>query len=203
MEEGPSDHRRGPGRFPLRSRVADTVLVMPVAARPPKDPERWRLEVFATDDGAEPFTTFAENVDDFTWSAVDAALKIVLAVRGLELARTEWLKPLGGGLHEFRVRHDAAEIDQMFGGAGADEVTNTISPPRAILLRVFVHFYGDKVILLLSGYDKGRDPSAKRQEREIAQARKCLTAWNQQQKRQKAAGRGRAAGSRREGSSRR
>ncbi len=92
----------------------------------------------------------------------------------------------------------------MFGGAGADEVTNGISPPRAILLRVFVHFYGDKVILLLSGYDKGRDPSAKRQGREIAQARKCLTAWNQQQKRQqKAAGRGRAPGSTRQGSPRR
>lgn len=177
---------------------------MPVAARPPKDPEPWRLDVFATDDGAEPFTTFAENVDDSTWAAVDAALKTVLTVRGLELARTEWLKALGGGLHEFRVRHDAAEIDQMFGGADADEVTNAISPPRTILLRVFVHFYGDKVILLLSGYDKRRDLSAKRQEREIAQARKCLTAWNEQQKRQqKAAGRWRAPGSRRQGSPRR
>jgi hypothetical protein len=26
--------------------------------------------------------------------------------------RTEWLKALGDGLHEFRVRHDAAEIAQ-------------------------------------------------------------------------------------------
>lgn len=170
--------------------------MMPGAAHPPRDPTApWKLEVFATDDGAEPFTTFADNLDDFTWAALDAALRAVLAPRGLDLVRTEWLKPLGTGLHEFRVRHDAAEIEQMFGGVDADEAANAISPPRAILLRVFVHFYGDKVVLLLSGYDKAKDPSAKRQERDITQARKYLTAWNEQQKRrQKAAGRGRAGG---------
>lgn len=105
----------------------------------------------------------------------------------MELVRTEWLKPLGEGLHEFRVRHDASEITNMFSGEDADDAANAISPPRAILLRVFVHFYGDRVILLLSGYDKGGDPSDKRQQREIARARKCLTAWHEQQKRQRKA----------------
>lgn len=119
----------------------------------------WSVDVFAGDDGVEPYTTFAEGLDDFTWAALDAAITHVLAVRGLDLVRTEWLKPLREGLHEFRVRHDAAEITNMFCGPDADEAANAVSPPRPILLRVFVHFYGRRVILLLSGYDKGDDPS--------------------------------------------
>jgi hypothetical protein len=117
-----------------------------------------------------------------------------LAVRGLELVRTEWLKPLGEGLHESRIRHDAAEIAQMFSGDDADRAANAISPPRPILLRVFVHFCGDRVILLLSGYDKADDPSERRQQRDIAQARKYLTAWNEQQKQKRKAERRRTTG---------
>ena len=40
-------------------------------------------------------------------------------------------------------------------------------PRQRILLRVFVHFHGSRVILLLGGYDKGKDPSEKKQQREI------------------------------------
>ena len=84
--------------------------------------------------------------------------------------RTEWLKALGKGLHEFRVRHDADEIFHMFGG----EPLQVAAPVEKILLRVFVHFYGDKAILLLDGYDKGEDPKQRRQQREIAEARRLL-----------------------------
>jgi hypothetical protein len=56
----------------------------------------------------------------------------------------------------------------------------------SILLRVFVHFHGNRVILLLSGYDKQDDASKKRQAREIAVARKHLVAWQQQKARRKA-----------------
>jgi len=51
-----------------------------------------------------------------------------------------------GGLFEFRLRDSA------------------------LLLRVFCHAYGDRIVLLLHGYDKGVDPSDKRQAREIAEA---------------------------------
>lgn len=162
--------------------LAVTVLVVSRRSSTSREDGPWHLEVYVANDGAEPFTTFVEGLDDFTWSALDAALRKVLAVRGIDLVRTEWLKALGGGLHELRVRHDADEIAQMFGGPGADEVANAINPPRAVLLRVFVHFYGRRIILLLGGYDKGKDPSAKRQEREITRARRYLTAWNEQQK---------------------
>lgn len=158
---------------------------MSTGSREPEATGGWAVEVFTADDGSEPYTTFAEGLDDFTWVALDAAITHVLAVRGVELVRTEWLKPLGEGLHEFRVRHDVSEITNMFGSEGADDPAKVISPPRAILLRVFVHFHGDRVVLLLSGYDKGAGSSGKRQQREIARARKCLTAWHEKQKRQR------------------
>lgn len=68
-----------------------------------------------------------------------------------DLIRTEWLKALGEGLHEFRVRHDAEEIARMLGG----ELPEVDGQPEKVLLRVFVHFCGQKVVLLLGGYDKG------------------------------------------------
>ena len=43
-----------------------------------------------------------------------------------------------------------------------------------ILLRVFCHAYGDRIVLLLGGYDKGADPSRRKQRLEIARARARL-----------------------------
>lgn len=110
------------------------------------------------------------GLSDFKFVALDAAIQRVLLVRGLELVRTEWLRPLGGGLHEFRLRHTRAEVERMFG----DGTRSTDSPRERVLLRVFVHFYGDRVVLLLGGFDKGRFPGRKRQDREIARARRSL-----------------------------
>lgn len=107
-------------------------------------------------------------------------MRLRLGRDGLDLARSEWLKALGEGLHEFRVRHTAAEIAEMFGG----EPPDVVHPHEAVLLRVFVHFYGQRVVLLLAGYDKGRDPNRKCQDREIARARKLLTQFKERQRRE-------------------
>ena len=130
----------------------------------------WSLEPYEADDGRVPFENFIKDLSDFKFVALDAAIRHVLAVRGIDLGHTEWLKALGQGLHEFRVRHDGEEIARMFGG----EVRESHAPAERVLLRVFVHFYGDRVALLLGGYDKGRHPKKKRQQREITQARKLL-----------------------------
>ncbi|CAN5258240.1 MAG: hypothetical protein ACR2JP_10365 [Acidimicrobiia bacterium] len=105
---------------------------------------RWTPEPFVADDGTIPFRRFIDGLWDFKFIALDAAIERVLSMRGIDLARTEWLKPLGEGLHEFRVRHDADEIAHMFGG----EVPEAAGPAEKVLLRAFVHFYGDRVILL-------------------------------------------------------
>ncbi len=48
---------------------------------------------------------------------------------------------------------------------------------RAVLVRVFCAFSGNKVIILLGGYDKRKDTRAKRQQCEIAAATAALSAW--------------------------
>ena len=140
----------------------------------------WTLEVFETDEGREPFTEWLEKLSEAKFAALDAALRLVLSERGLDLAQTEWLKPLGGGLHEFRVRHDEDEIAHMFAGR-----ETRIRPNERVLLRVFVHFHGTKVVLLLGGYDKGKDPKKRRQDREVEKASKNLTTWRARQSRKK------------------
>jgi putative component of toxin-antitoxin plasmid stabilization module len=139
----------------------------------------WTPEPFEADGGSLPYAQFLDELSDFKFVSLDLAVQRVLCVRGIELVRTEWLKALGEGLHEFRVRHDADEIARMFGG----EEATTDRPREKILLRVFVHFYGDKVILLLGGYDKGRDANERRQQREITQARKLLRQFKERQRR--------------------
>jgi hypothetical protein len=54
---------------------------------------------------------------------------------------------------------------------------------ETVLLRVFVHFCGAKIVLLLGGYDKGADPKERRQQREIAEARRLLTQFKERQRR--------------------
>lgn len=136
----------------------------------------WQLEVYETENGRQPFTAWVEKLSETKFVSLDAALRLVLSERGLDLVRTEWLKPLGEGLHEFRVRHDSDEIRRMFAGQAARRRR------ERILLRVFVHFHGSRVVLLLSGYDKGKDSNDKKQQREIAQARKYLADWRRRQR---------------------
>lgn len=142
----------------------------------------WTPEPFEADDGTVPFERFADGLSDFKFNALDMAIIHVLAVRGLDLARTEWLKPLGSGLHEFRIRHTPAEISKIFGTEITDPETGR---PEKILLRVFVHFHGQKVILLLGGYDKAKAPKPRRQQREIAQALRLLDQFKERQRRER------------------
>lgn len=114
------------------------------------------------------------------FAAIDAAIHHLLERQGLDLAGSSWLTPLKQGLYEFRVRSTAAEIVRMYGDAGHMRPEDA----ESILLRVFVAFHGNRVVLLLDGYDKGADPSPKRQQREIAVARKLLTDWKAQQAQQ-------------------
>ena len=80
---------------------------------------------------------------------------------------------LGDALYEFRLRHDAATIEALYNDSGASSVATS----KRIMLRLFVHFHGQKVILVLHGYDKGRDDSPRRQNKEIQEARKRLRSW--------------------------
>ena len=84
------------------------------------------------------------------------------------------------GIFEFRIRHDAASILSERGLPVPKELEEGSSE---ILLRVFCHAQGKKVVLLLAGYDKGKEPSSKRQNTEIKRAKQRLTRWKAEQDR--------------------
>jgi putative component of toxin-antitoxin plasmid stabilization module len=139
----------------------------------------WTAEFYEDPRGRRPVEKWIDQLSATKAAALIAAIEQVLEPHGLHLAGTSWLKPLGGGLHEFRIRHTADEIARMFTQA---RVT-TRPPGESVLLRVFVHFHGQKIILLLGGYDKGRDPSGRRQNREIEAARARLAEWKRRSQR--------------------
>lgn len=77
----------------------------------------------------------------------------------MNVCGTGFGRQLGGGLFEFRLRDDD------------------------LLVRIFCHAFGDRLILLLGGYDKRKDPSERRQNREITLARARLEEWEARHRR--------------------
>jgi hypothetical protein len=146
------------------------------------DDPKYEIEFFRRTDGTEPVRRFLNSLSDDKRNALVAALMYVLGRRGLDVCRSEWGRQLGKGLAEFRLRHDEAEIFASHGPPGA---TPTASSPERILLRVFFHVHDNRLILLLSGYDKGIRSSVRHQQREIERARVHLKEWQAQQTRRR------------------
>ena len=108
--------------------------------------------------------------------ALGFAMKEVLQYRGISVCGTEFGKQLGGGLFEFRLKRDLSGIPN------SQSSTSRTQELDRILLRIFCHAHGTKVILLLAGYDKGKEPSKKRQQAEIELARKRLADWQRRER---------------------
>lgn len=125
------------------------------------------------------FSNWYNGLDEYEQAVLDAAIDNVLEVHGPEICKGEFGKPLGDGLYEFRVRQSLRAIRQ-YGDleTPAGEVSD-----KTVALRVFCHFYGDKVVLLLSGLDKVKNEKA--QNKEIQRAKKMLRAFHEEQKREK------------------
>jgi phage-related protein len=116
------------------------------------------LEFYQDAVGRKPVLDWLrDKVSISTRRVVGTALREILQEQGVRVCGTPFGRQLGGGLFEFRLR----EGD--------------------LLLRAFCYAYGDKVILLLGAYDKGQDPSAKRQNKEIELARRRLIDWQRRQ----------------------
>jgi len=109
-----------------------------------------------------------------------AALRNVLAYEGIGVCGSSWGKWARGapGIFEFRVRHDAATILRE---RGLPVPANLDTSHRNVLLRVFCHAHGEKIVLLLAAYDKGKEPSTKRQSMEIKRAKQRLAHWKDEQ----------------------
>jgi hypothetical protein len=151
---------------------------------------KWTTEFYEDDAVRRPVELWMDSLTLAEFAALRAAIVRVLEVRGIELGSTPWLKALGDGLFEFRVRHDAATIAALY--ASTAQAQESSQPTQhKILLRLFIHFHGNKVILLLHGYDKGGNDSPRQQNKEIKEARKRLAHWKAAE-----AGRGKASASR-------
>ena len=140
----------------------------------------WTLE-FYEEGGREPVLDFLRGLDQLKEQALAAALRNVLAYEGLAVCGSSWGRWVQGapGIFEFRVRHDAATILRERGLPVPEQLQEAHT---AILLRVFCHAHGRKVVLLLAGYDKGKEPSPKRQNAEIKRAKQRLARWQARQK---------------------
>jgi hypothetical protein len=143
---------------------------------------KWDIEFYADDRGSEPCLKWIRRLSREKRIALETAIELVLAHRGLDVLETEFGKALGGGLYEFRVRWSAKEVASKVGAVLAEPAAET----EAILLRLFFCTTGRKIILLLSGYDKAKNPGGRRQDKEIAEARKLLTAHREAEKRARA-----------------
>lgn len=119
---------------------------------------QFELEFYQEQSGRQPVLEWLRHElapDDRR--TLGAAMWAILQQQGVGVCGTSFGRQLGGGLFEFRLRE----------------------PP--LNARVFCHAYGDRIVLLLGGYDKGRDPSQRRQEREISIARERLREWQRRQ----------------------
>lgn len=139
----------------------------------------WTLQ-FYEEDGREPVLELLRSLDEAKEQSLAAALRNVLAYEGIGVCGTSWGKWVTGapGIFEFRVRHDAATILRERGLSVPEHLDRSHDD---VLLRVFCHAHGKKLVLLLAAYDKGKEPSAKRQNQEIKRAIKRLNRWKRKQ----------------------
>jgi phage-related protein len=120
---------------------------------------RFTLEFYQDAAGRKPVLDWLRNkMSVSTRRVVGTALREILQEQGMGVCGTPFGRQLGAGLFEFRLREGN------------------------LMLRAFCHAYGNKVVLLLAAYDKGEDPSAKRQQKEIELARRRLTDWQQRRR---------------------
>ena len=136
----------------------------------------WSIEVF---DGGN-FARFYSRLDEAERTVVEVAIEHVLAPLGIDICAIEWGKNLGQGLFELRIRRDIETILREFGAAErVGEVPKRWRRKR-VLIRVYCTFYGQRIVLLLGGYNKLRDPSRKQEQKEIRAARSVLSAWKRE-----------------------
>lgn len=142
-----------------------------------KHHEDWDVRFWRDESGIEPVRKFLISLggrDEPKKLAATTAIERILRAQGTDVCSSEWGKNLGGGLYEFRIRHTADEIERRF--AATDDVgsASRLGPRSSILIRIFFTTAGRRIILLLTGYDKGTSPSSRREQVEIKKARRLV-----------------------------
>jgi phage-related protein len=129
----------------------------------------YEIVFYEDDGGAKQCLDWIKNdLSPSQRRAIGMAMFEVLQRQGTNVVSVKsWGRQLGGGVIEFRL----------------DRTVKTNGAKEQMCLRVFFHGFGDKKLLCLHGYDKGSGPGPRRQQREIAEAKRRLRHWQQRQKR--------------------
>jgi hypothetical protein len=139
----------------------------------------YTLEFYEDEHGHEPVLDWLRGLSASKRRAIGVAMFEILQYEGPHVVGTNFGKGLGGGIFEFRLDQDAAQVLARKGKKARPETSETTK----ILLRVFCHAHGDRIVLLLGGYDKGERPSARHQQAQIELAKARLKAWKAGQRR--------------------
>jgi len=130
----------------------------------------YELEFYEDQHGDQPVLRWLrEELTLAKRKALGHAMNTILQKAGVGVCSSEYGRQLGGGLFEFRLRRDLRDPADVGERSGR------------LLLRVFCHARGNRLILLVGGYDKGEHPSLRRQSAEIALARTRLKDWQLRQ----------------------
>jgi hypothetical protein len=141
-------------------------------------PRKWEIEFFETDQGRKPVLEWIkDDLSPTKRRAIGTAMRRVLQIHGPGVARSGWGRSVEAGIFEFRLRMNGKEIinlEAAIHGITDDQARERfgLDPSEDVLLRVFCTTRAGAVVMLLHSYDKGEDPSKKRQQKEIAEARR-------------------------------
>ncbi len=85
------------------------------AGSPQRRTSRWKVEYYVTGSGASPVLEWVKKLPEPKRVAWLAFVEFALVVQGKDIEQSGYVKPLGQGLFELRIDHDAAELAQVFG----------------------------------------------------------------------------------------
>ena len=139
----------------------------------------YRLEFYEDELGREPVLDWLRRLTPRKRRAIGVAMFEILQHEGPAVVGTNFGKALGHGLFEFRLDQDAAQVLARKGKLARSESADE----QKILLRVFCYAHGNRIVLLLGGYDKGERPSPRYQQVQIDVARSRLKRWSTMQHR--------------------
>lgn len=149
---------------------------------PEPGPGDWNLEIHDRPDGSMPYETFRASLDKYTRAALDISVDYILAKQGHNVcASDKFGRNLKRGLYEFKIGKPLATTCNELG----IPLPPQFSDGKPVLLRIFFAVEGARIVLLLGGYDKKKDDSDKRQNKEIEVARALLVEHKERQKRER------------------
>jgi phage-related protein len=145
------------------------------------DPPLYEVGFYEEADGSSPvFRWITEELSPAQRRSVTAALEELVARMGPDIVRTDFGKNLGGGIIELRIRQSEEQLLKRVGRV--PRASHPEDEGEDILLRIFFHPHGQKRALVLHGYDKGKSPSKRHQQQQIAITEKRLALFKQREK---------------------